>query len=518
MYSFNTTQKVLKNFGRIKGHQSKGVVISPYCEGACCQMISSSSSIPMTINNKFGISGNTLPFLKEECSHFETNSNNGAINGISSFLFRNKNSFFTPCNRLYGTLSHSNGNNNQNTFLYKAAPSTSILDSYYSSNQNFKSPFKNNYNNLDFNSNYTTSFNNNNNNIINLNSNNKNHNKINNHNHNHTHNINNYFGTLNEPYQNCVKFESNKSNYVLEIIEGILPKDLVSGSKMLTPNEPHSIFVNFSSAVKAYQAHQYITEWSEKNSTNLKSNLIRTSLDPLHSIEKTNIEKLPEYPVPNYQLFKSEPSIDIIQNKLLGGVPISNFNEKNQITLSFFFEYIHKDDIPENYDYYVITLSNGDNTMVFDIKSIGHIPKVLIEVLNSPNIAKVGFNNHRQHIHLFENQYNLKINNFEDLSKHPIILRSKPRNLTSVVGIFLKYKLPRLEINRFSHGQLISHLFSEKKIEHYAQITDSVHSLANILKSQQPDFFLSFSYINFFSIENTSSVMDEDLSEGSTTS
>ncbi|KAF2078369.1 hypothetical protein CYY_000353 [Polysphondylium violaceum] len=289
-------------------------------------------------------------------------------------------------------------------------------------------------------------------------------------------------------HKNCVKFESNKCNYVYELVEGILPKEIVFDSTIcVSQKEPHSVFLNFSTPVKAYQANQYMQEWNQQNEPHIKPLLMKKSLDPLYAIDIMEIENMKEYPVPEFTFVNSPQDASII-NILLNGKEIKNIQAEDNITISLDYEWYHPDPKdPDSQKLMLVSFSNQTHTLIFNLLSLDQLPKPVIDVLLSDTIKKVGFN-HKSCIGRLEQQFNVKVNSFEDISKFPIVLRSKPKTLIAMVGLFLHKKLPRIEINRFDDP---NHIFTTKKIQHYAQKADAIAYLYPLIKGTKADFHLS---------------------------
>ncbi|KAM9959228.1 hypothetical protein ACTFIR_000294 [Dictyostelium discoideum] len=518
MYNFNTIEKVLKSIGKpqsfkISSSPSSSLSLkSPYCMGASCQMITSTSHIPsVVLKNHSSI----LPFVKEECPHYLQNriklysSHPTPTDEISQpfslyknkLLFKNNNNFI-PANRLYSTsinnykispnynennkntIFNANKNNNKNKqtkvlfknpdnpFLYKNNRNQSTSSSSQQQQQQQSQPPQQSHFEL------PTAC------------------SISDH---------SLIVEPSEEYKNCVRFETPKSSYVHEIIEGILPKELVSGSRMITPSEPHCVYVNFTSAVKAYQADQYIRQWSEKNLPSLKSMLVRQSLDTFFPYEKSKIEKVnnyyttkydtaftsnlllqqnrfdienvnyinfPEYPIPKFKLINNKNECDkLVTELLLNGKPINSISNEDEMVFSFDLQYRHIDK-PNTVHFYVLTLSNGNNNLIFNLDSINGIPKIVSKIFNSPIIKKIGYPHRRYKISDFINLLGWNVNNFENLSTNKIISNSHLKGLTSVVATFLNQKLPKIDIDRFTRindGE--NDLFTNSKQQHYGMFT-----------------------------------------------
>ncbi|KAK5584310.1 hypothetical protein RB653_005918 [Dictyostelium firmibasis] len=536
MYNFNTIEKVLKSIGkpqvtkRITSPYPPLPIKSPYCMGACCQMIASSSHIPSVVLKNHN---SILPFVKEECPHYLQNriklySSKPTTSQPSLYkkkLFENNNNFI-PANRLYSTSINN----------YKIIPN---YDNFEQTNHFFS----NNKNN-DKNNNYNKNNNNNNKTKIFKNLDNPFLNKHRNQSTKSTSSTSSsssssppisqqllqqqfinidkkgvvekeqshfvfpstaclisdhsLISESSEKFKNCVRFETPKSSYVHEIIEGILPKELVSGSRMITPCEPHVIFVNFSSAVKAYQADQYIRQWSEKNLPSLKSMLLRQSLDTFFPYESSKIEKVnnycsgncidvsftsnllvenennyinfSEYPKPKYKLINNSDECEkLITELFLKGKSVDSISNNDQLVLGFDLQYKHIDNQPNTVHFYVLTLSNGENNLILNLDSIKGIPKIVSKIFNSNVIKKVGYPHRRYKIVDFIKLLNWNVNNFENLSTNKIITNSHTKGLGSVVAIFLKLRLPKLEINRFNHDTEENNLFTHSKLQHYGK-------------------------------------------------
>ncbi|KAM9999092.1 hypothetical protein ACTFIZ_002640 [Dictyostelium cf. discoideum] len=533
MYNFNTIEKVLKSIGKPQSFKissspssspSSLPLNSPYCMGESCQMITSTSHIPSVVLKNHN---SILPFVKEECPHYLQNKiklysshpTSKPIDGVSQpfslyknkLLFNNNNNFI-PANRLYSTsinnykIFPNNNENNKNNY------SNTIFNTNKNNNKNiqtkvlFKNPdnpflYKNNRNQSTKSSTSSlqqqqqpqppqqshfelpTAC------------------SISDH---------SLIVEPSEEYKNCVRFETPKSSYVHEIIEGILPKELVSGSRMITPSEPHCIYVNFTSAVKAYQADQYIRQWSEKNLPSLKSMLLRQSLDTFFPYEKSKIEKVknncttkddttftsnlllqqiqfenenyinfPEYPIPKFKLINNINECDkLVTELLLNGKPINLISNEDEMVFSFDLQYRHIDNKPNTTHFYVLTLSNGKNNLIFNLDSLNGIPKIVSKIFNSPMIKKIGYPHRRYKTSDFINLLGWNVNNFENLSTNKIISNSHLKGLTSVVATFLNQKLPKIEIDRFNrtnNGE--NDLFTHSKQQHYAQTCDCILSL-----------------------------------------
>ncbi|EFA84728.1 hypothetical protein PPL_01720 [Heterostelium album PN500] len=300
-----------------------------------------------------------------------------------------------------------------------------------------------------------------------------------------------------EEAQNCVKFETHKSNYLVELIEGILPKEIIQGSKILVKmtesSFPNIIFINFSTAVKAYQADQFMQQWNEYTppTNKIKSTLIKKSLDPLYTITHDSIESLPEYPVPkNITVITNEKEVESKTIELLlDGEKPMDIQLLSKIELGMDFDWYHKNITSDEQTFYVLTLCNDDNCVVYNLESIGCLPPILEQIISSRTIVKVGYN-HKMESTKFEKQFNVKLNAYDDLSKTPIVMRSKPKTLRSVAGLFLKQKIPKSEVHRYSTS--LSSLFTDKKIQHYAQKAHCAKTLYYVLESDKVDFQLRF--------------------------
>ncbi|GAM22853.1 hypothetical protein SAMD00019534_060280 [Acytostelium subglobosum LB1] len=298
-----------------------------------------------------------------------------------------------------------------------------------------------------------------------------------------------------EEAQNCVKFETHRSNYLVELIEGILPKEIINGSKILVkitePSHPNIIYVNFSTAVRAYQAQEFMTYWNEYTPTSnrIKSTLIKKSLDPLYSINSVQIDSFPEYPIPrSITVISNEEQAKKTNELLLYGLRPADINFANNIQLGITYEWHHKEVNSDEPNFYVVTVCNHDHCVVYNLNELKKVPQQLIDILESKSIGKVGYN-HRMETLKFEKQYGIKLNNFEDLSKTPIVMRSKPKTIRAITGLFLRQKLGRNDINRYATPQS---LMSEKRIHHYAQQTDCIRSLFYVLESDKVDFKLQY--------------------------
>ncbi|KAN0055200.1 hypothetical protein ACTA71_008299 [Dictyostelium dimigraforme] len=565
MYNFNTVEKVLKSIGKPQSSKITPLPLkSPYCMGACCQMITSTSHIPSVVLKNHN---SILPFVKEECPHYLQNkiklysshptmttkpptSSSSSTEGISQHcsLYKNKlfnnNNNFIPANRLYTTSI-----NNYKIFPYKDR----------NNNDNNNSNTLSNSNNTIFNNNKNKTkvlFKNPDNPFLYKNRNestkssSQNQQKLEQQQqqqqqrqqqqqqqqqllqqeqefYNGVEKEQSHFELPNacsisdhslivepsENYKNCVRFETPKSSYVHELIEGILPKELVSGSRMITPSEPHCIYVNFTSAVKAYQADQYVRQWSEKNLPSLKSMLLRQSLDTFFPYETSKIEKVnntsnditsnftsnilsqsnqfqfenqndpyinfPEYPIPQFKLINNKQECDkLVTELLLNGKSINSISNQDDMVFSFDLQYKHVGNKPNTVHFYVLTLSNGDNNLIFNLDSLNGVPKIVSKIFNSPTIKKIGYPHRRYKVTDFINLLGWNVNNFENLSTNKIISNSHSKGLTSVVATFLNLKLPKVEIDRFTHSNTEdNYLFTQSKQQHYAQITDCILSL-----------------------------------------
>ncbi|KAN0009376.1 hypothetical protein ACTFIU_006663 [Dictyostelium citrinum] len=549
MYNFNTVEKVLKSIGKPQSSKftSSLPLKSPYCMGACCQMITSTSHIPSVVLKNHN---SILPFVKEECPHYLQNKiklysshpTSTTMNSIpktttttttdsqplslykNKLLFHNNNNFI-PANRLYSTSINNskifpnlNDNNNSDS-------NTIFNGSVNNNNKNkqtrelFKNPdnpflYKNNRNQSTKSSTP--------------------------HQPQQSHfelptacSISDHSLIVepSEEYKNCVRFETPKSSYVHELIEGILPKELVSGSRMITPSEPHCIYVNFSSAVKAFQADQYIRQWSEKNLPSLKSMILRQSLETFFPYGDSKIEKVnnnndnninnnnnnnsnnnnngyncntndvtstfntsnqfeienqshdyinfPEYQIPKFKLINNRNDCDkLITELLLNGKPINSISNEDEMVFSFDLQYRYIDNTPNTVHFYVLTLSNGENCLIFNLDSLNGIPKIISKIFNSPVIKKIGYPHRRYKTSDFINLLGWNVNNFENLSTNKIISNSRSKALSSVVATFLNQRLPKIEIERYKRDNSGENdLFTHSKLQHYAQTCDCILSL-----------------------------------------
>ncbi|EGG17652.1 hypothetical protein DFA_08648 [Cavenderia fasciculata] len=292
---------------------------------------------------------------------------------------------------------------------------------------------------------------------------------------------------IGEEAQNCVRFETHRSDvqyikqknnqtipifYLIELIEGILPKEILNGSKILVKKSetdtPSIILVNFMTAIKAYQASQFMCQWNERNSSKnkIRTNLIKKSLDPLYLITAQEIDQLPEVPAPRQVeiidsvMSTNQPIFDILFN---GQHPNKLDSIDTLTVLGIDIEWCHKSINVEEPNFFAVILSGPKGSVVFNLDSLKTIPLILYQILTSPRILKVGFRN-KHDFSKFETQYNLDINNLEDLSKASVVMRSKPKSLRAVAGMFLKQKLPRIDLNRYMQP---STFFTDKKVEHY---------------------------------------------------